>query len=783
MYKNMWDWLEIEPTDDEAVIKKAFSEMSKKYHPVEYPEQFQQLRDSYKNALAYAKRKKERAKTTYTSSEKAGYEFDDYGFGDEESENDFGENAKSLDGADAKRISDDGADTKIMSDEEKQQYTFDDYLSDNYTPHQMDLYNIVKHYCELSLYKPKVYGCVSALEILMSGWEKNPISEHLTSGLVSDIIELFELLPFIDKKIIKLLEKKLIQNRNDTEFNALRNKLYKLYNPEIKSAINSKYNFSRSDANLMLRMLSDHGAVTSFKGISLPHGIYIPLGGRFVLGHYYLYVFSATGVKCYLLRDTTYDINESTRRLTIRDINGKKIISFSINFYCYDSILVMLINSTSKAVKEPDIDVRTHIMPYKPLSNGKVKFLTNYCLWAKELLNLKLLLTSGVILFIAFYFSWLMPDRSSYYDFGPVIEAFIFILGIIGHPVAIISFFCFLVYGIRILQYLISFLTLDRALVAGIRGDIAAGKAIRLSKGDINFFEDCMLIVDKRGLHLIDYAKIKECDVFGEGKVLPSGQKSKVPGICIKFVEGRSVEYFHALPYVLDNLKEIIDERVALRISGKKDYVMKNEYIHERYLRLLTKRKFHLPSKYLLDSTICGYYLSQYILLAVAAVIAFGGFCVVIASESEAEFEIGGMVFGGGVIVCIITMLNMLSFIAIPKDYKIEAMIQTMYLDVPKKNYPTPYVCDDFFVFVRYLALHVYKYEDIEWLSRDGFIKLKNKKRIYSIIRPEPKAYDQYSDEKTIKDVLDLVSYKHPEVKIVGRGKDYDSWNRFRNNK
>ena len=39
------------------------------------------------------------------------------------------------------------------------------------------------------------------------------------------------------------------------------------------------------------------------------------------------------------------------------------------------------------------------------------------------------------------------------------------------------------------------------------------------------------------------------------------------------------------------------------------------------------------------------------------------------------------------------------------------------------------------------------------------------------------------SDEKTIKDVLDLVSYKHPEVKIVGRGKDYDSWNRFRNNK
>lgn len=53
--KSMWEWLEIEPTTDVQIIRKAYSQQAKKYHPEENPEEFKQVRDAYKKALSYAK--------------------------------------------------------------------------------------------------------------------------------------------------------------------------------------------------------------------------------------------------------------------------------------------------------------------------------------------------------------------------------------------------------------------------------------------------------------------------------------------------------------------------------------------------------------------------------------------------------------------------------------------------------------------------------------------------------------------------------------------------------
>ena len=56
MGKSIWQWLEIEPTTDIKVIKAAYAEVSKKYHPTEHPEEFERLRDAYKMAIKLAKR-------------------------------------------------------------------------------------------------------------------------------------------------------------------------------------------------------------------------------------------------------------------------------------------------------------------------------------------------------------------------------------------------------------------------------------------------------------------------------------------------------------------------------------------------------------------------------------------------------------------------------------------------------------------------------------------------------------------------------------------------------
>ncbi|MFV0380981.1 MAG: J domain-containing protein [Breznakia sp.] len=53
----MWyfDKLEIKATKDIKAIKKAYSAVIKKYHPEEYPEEFKEINEAYKQALAYAK--------------------------------------------------------------------------------------------------------------------------------------------------------------------------------------------------------------------------------------------------------------------------------------------------------------------------------------------------------------------------------------------------------------------------------------------------------------------------------------------------------------------------------------------------------------------------------------------------------------------------------------------------------------------------------------------------------------------------------------------------------
>ncbi|MDE7417788.1 MAG: J domain-containing protein [Lachnospiraceae bacterium] len=50
---DIWNILGIEPSRDEAVIKKAYAQQTRQYHPEENPEMFLRLRKAYQAALAY----------------------------------------------------------------------------------------------------------------------------------------------------------------------------------------------------------------------------------------------------------------------------------------------------------------------------------------------------------------------------------------------------------------------------------------------------------------------------------------------------------------------------------------------------------------------------------------------------------------------------------------------------------------------------------------------------------------------------------------------------------
>lgn len=53
-YRQAFDILEIEPTGDRKVIKKAYAQLVKQYHPEEHPEKWQSIHDAYEYAMSRA---------------------------------------------------------------------------------------------------------------------------------------------------------------------------------------------------------------------------------------------------------------------------------------------------------------------------------------------------------------------------------------------------------------------------------------------------------------------------------------------------------------------------------------------------------------------------------------------------------------------------------------------------------------------------------------------------------------------------------------------------------
>lgn len=49
--KTPWEILQLEPTNDKRLIKKAYAKLLRKYHPEEYPEKFLEIQQAYENVL------------------------------------------------------------------------------------------------------------------------------------------------------------------------------------------------------------------------------------------------------------------------------------------------------------------------------------------------------------------------------------------------------------------------------------------------------------------------------------------------------------------------------------------------------------------------------------------------------------------------------------------------------------------------------------------------------------------------------------------------------------
>ena len=69
-FREAFEILEIEPTDDKKKIKIAYSKMLKKYHPEDFPEMFMRINEAYRIALEFEKSDFDEVKSENETTEK-----------------------------------------------------------------------------------------------------------------------------------------------------------------------------------------------------------------------------------------------------------------------------------------------------------------------------------------------------------------------------------------------------------------------------------------------------------------------------------------------------------------------------------------------------------------------------------------------------------------------------------------------------------------------------------------------------------------------------------------
>ena len=69
-FREAFEILEIEPTDDKKKIKIAYSKMLKKYHPEDFPEIFMRINEAYRIALEFEKSDFDEVKSENETTEK-----------------------------------------------------------------------------------------------------------------------------------------------------------------------------------------------------------------------------------------------------------------------------------------------------------------------------------------------------------------------------------------------------------------------------------------------------------------------------------------------------------------------------------------------------------------------------------------------------------------------------------------------------------------------------------------------------------------------------------------
>ena len=771
MRKTMWEWLEIEPTYDEKAIKTAYSNMAKKYHPVEFPMEFQELRNSYKAAMKYAKNGSQNFQINKSNFDKKmadSFKKD----AKESSENAFftdilykDNNEKKINQSTKDRYEIENNREEIYKESIKEdEYNKNESYSYEYKVNQpKDEYDYSGVESELTVFSarqnnmylffrrmlyliskaPRRYGNKKVFEIMLNPWSNKLYSAEFSKEFISMLLDVLEETPYISKGAYDVFEKVVFRSNSINitssiyyRFVAIRNGIGNeqvIYDSFIsdKEIVTLFENYSKLDTNTV-------------KWSSM--NFIINKGCTFILTDNILFI-SGRKLEYTLLPDVTVTVGEKDNQMLLQDFSGKKLGRIRMGEKHYLPVLKKLQDAGCEIKDHNGYNRKTFIAEYKANQKKPESIFFNPVIMARRYVNTKTFAMSLLTTFVAIVIqliSYMLFDRFEYSVWGFVFMI-IFCGLIIVETVLVIVDIVYFAYNV---VYWTKVLFIPSKIKKELKDNLKNGKVTYLMGGYVYFFDNYFIIEKEFTPVIIPFnrvMKVVKCEDLDNKSHFSVNIQLDDYKITSINLPGKEM------------LNSIYDYMIK-RINSDRS-MSEKEFLNQKYSYLFRKRKFFFIGKYLFDKGFKeAYYNDLYmnilglvtLVLVIRQFVTHKAFFITLSSYMVMAFLVTAL-------VCIVVSLMFLDvFFSTSKDDLIKAQIQMKYPDTFIDGNSKIFVTQDFFVSVNSFVIRVIPLDDIKTMSLNSYI-----------IKKDGKAISIKNVKSGIYSVIDAVKEKNPAVNII----------------
>ncbi|RKM56453.1 hypothetical protein D6853_06610 [Butyrivibrio sp. X503] len=694
MKKSIWDWLEIEPTKDINKIKAAYAEVAKKYHPTEHPEEFKQLRDSYKLAIRYAQKHKDDPEEKFFEEVKA-FEVEEV-IQDKESE---------IKG-------------KSVSEPAKLKFDFSRIsFTDNLSDRQKRMLDLFAGMISFASSQPEIYGHEKVMKAITYNWDRSPYKEEITPVFVSYLVDILRQSELLSTRAYEVIEDLIFGDGTDNDLKELHSQFLLLKNESTVVTRNEADITMERIGKCFLKLL-DKPAPVVYLGPQIKALDKYKKKSQVTLVNNIL-LFKGKEVKYYFCSDLYYDIDKRSDALKIYDHNKKIIVKIPSYNPGYRLVLEHLLNNKSTYLGAKKSDASDYISKLDSI----------FKVWLPLQYKTIIIVICGPIALLSRIF-YVLVQRSNILSGSGILHTVLTIVVLMVAIAGIMSTGFFSVILIFELGETVGALKKSGAMPELVR-DIKKGKALYVKGGGIYIFDRYIMYYTRDGSSIDLIKNLIRVEIYGE-----RGVSSKLK---MAFTDGRTVycnvNSCSAAGAVLDVLFAKLKE---------KEIIAEKEEKWNKYEKLKLKKSGLFISKYLIMENLKNTYQGAVMMIIIGIMAAFFLIYDKVLVKSEGGFQYYAILITFAIILISMAISGNIirCFRRYHKNILIDAQIQILKnIGYHNEKYSL-YILDDYFVSFRHYTLTIIPFNEIESVSGED-VK-PPKKQPYEISLVEESAKPSY---------------------------------------